>query len=95
MAGIRFESAVISTGVAILAVVVLVCGGLIAVPLGTVLVQDWQFQVISNQCSILKDVSARQACYDNLRVEQSRHSAKGANAPVLLLSLEQQRRAVP
>jgi hypothetical protein len=56
------ESVIISAGIAILAAVVLICTGLVVVPLWTALVQGWRFQPIADQCKMLKDAHARAAC---------------------------------
>ena len=77
----RPQPIVISAAIAILAAVVLVCVGLVAVPLWTALVQGWQFQPLAEQCKVLKDARAREACDEKLRVEALQHPAKGANAP--------------
>jgi hypothetical protein len=90
--GLQSQSAIISAGIAVLATAVLMCAGLILISVGTALVQGWRFQAISDQCSILKELPARQACYDKVGAEESRHPAKGANAPIMLLSPEQQQR---
>jgi hypothetical protein len=58
----RHESVIISAGIAILAAVVLICAGLVVVPLWTALVQGWRFQPIADQCKMLKDAHARAAC---------------------------------
>jgi len=86
--GPRQQPIAISAGVTILAVIVLVCAGLLAVPLWTALVQGWQVEATSEPCE-LKDVSARQDCFEKLRLGESRHPAKGANAPIRLRAPEQ------
>lgn len=77
----------ISVGVIILAAVVLVCVALLAVPLWTALVQDWEVEAVSDPCA-LNEASARQDCFD-LRLGESRHPAKGANAPIRIHPSEQ------
>jgi hypothetical protein len=78
----------ISAGIIILTITVLVCAGLVAIPLWTALVQGWQFEAISDPCG-LKDAIARQDCLEKLKPGESRHPVKGANAPVRLRSPEQ------
>lgn len=79
---------VISAGVAILAAAVLVCAALVAVPLWTALVQAWRFEPIADQCGMLKDTRAREACDEKLRLETAPHPAKSANAPIMLRAPE-------
>jgi hypothetical protein len=71
----------ISAAVVILAVTALACAGLVAVPLWTALVRDWQVDAISDRCG-LKAQAARQDCLEELKLEESRDPAKGANAPI-------------
>jgi len=73
----------ITAGIIILALTALVCAGLVAVPLWTALVQGWQVETISDPCG-LQDAAARQDCLEKLRLGESRHPAKGANAPIRL-----------
>jgi hypothetical protein len=87
--GRRRQPVVISAGIAILAAAVLLCAGLVAVPLWTALVQDWRFEPIADQCRMLKDARAREACDERLRAEETQHPAKGANAPIMLRAPEQ------
>jgi hypothetical protein len=82
--GRRRQPVVISAGIAILAAAVLLCAGLVAVPLWTALVQDWRFEPIADQCRMLKDARARETCDERLRVEATQHPARGANAPIML-----------
>jgi hypothetical protein len=83
------EPIVISAAIAILAAAVLACAGLVAVPLWTALVQDWRFEPIADQCRMLKDARAREACDERLRAEETQHPARGANAPIMLRAPEQ------
>jgi hypothetical protein len=76
------QRAIIGAGVALLAAVVLVCAGLAALPLWTALVEGWHVEPLSDPCNGLKDVPARQACFEKSRIEL-RHPAKGANAPII------------
>lgn len=78
----------ISAGIVILAAIVLVCAALLAVPLWTALVHDWQVEAIPDEC-VVKDPTARQDCFEQLRLGESRHPAKGANAPIRLHAPEQ------
>jgi hypothetical protein len=78
----------ISAAVVILAVTALVCAGLVAVPLWTALVRDWQVDAISDRCG-LKTHAVRQDCLEELKLGGSRHPAKGANAPVWVHPREQ------
>jgi hypothetical protein len=81
---------IVSAGIVVLAAAVLICIGLVAIPLWTAVVHGWQFQPVADRCSILMDDPSRQACYEQLRLEESRHPAKGANAPIMLRSGERQ-----
>ena len=78
----------ISAAVVILAVTALMCAGLVAVPLWTALVRDWQVDAISDRCG-LKAQAARQDCLEELKLGESRHPAKGANAPIRVHPQEQ------
>jgi hypothetical protein len=73
----------ISAGIVILAAVVLVCTSLIVVPLWTAVVKDWQAETISDPCAV-KDAIPRQDCLEQLWLGETRHPAKGANAPIRL-----------
>jgi hypothetical protein len=84
----RRQSIAISAAVAVLALTTLLCAAFVAVPLWTALVHGWQVDVISQPCD-LKDAAARQDCLEKLRVRESRHPAKGANAPIRLHTSEQ------
>ena len=77
----------ISAAVVFLAVTALMCAGLVAVPLWTALVGDWQVDAISDRCG-LKAQAARQDCLEELKLGESRHPAKGANAPIWVHPLE-------
>ena len=79
----RQQPIAISAAVVILAVTVLVCAGLVAVPLWTALVRDWQVDAISDPCG-LQAQPARQDCLEALGLGESPHPAKGANAPIRL-----------
>jgi hypothetical protein len=72
---------IISAGIAVLAAVVSVCAGLAVVPLWTALVQGWRSQPVADQCRMLKDDHAREACDEKLMVDRLQHPAKGADAP--------------
>ena len=78
----------ISAAVVIFAVTALVCAGLVAVPLWAALVRDLQVDAISDPCG-LKAQAARQDCLDELGLGESRHPAKGANAPIRVHPREQ------
>jgi hypothetical protein len=80
---------VISAGIAVLAAVVSLCAGLAAVPLWTALVQGLRFQPIADQCKMLTDARAREACDEKLVRERLQHPAKGADAPTTARSREQ------
>jgi hypothetical protein len=80
---------VISAGIAVLAAVVLLCAGLVVVPLWTALVQGSRFQPIADQCKMLKDAHAREACDEKLMRERPQHPSKGADAPTTARSREQ------
>ena len=89
--GRRRETTVISAAIVLLAAVVLVCAGLVSVPLWTALVQGWRFEPIADQCKMLKDASTTEGCDEKLRVEGVQHPARGAKAPIVLRSPEQQK----
>jgi len=63
------QPVVISAAIAVLAATVLVCAGLVVVPLWTALVQGSRFQPIADQCKMLKDAHAREACDERLKGE--------------------------
>jgi hypothetical protein len=84
----RQQPVAISAGIVILAAATLVCAGLVAVPLWTALVQGWQVEAISDRCGVT-DAAARQECLEKLRLGESPHPAKGANAPIRLHAREQ------
>ena len=86
--GGRQQPIAVSAAVAILAVTALVCAGLVAVPLWTALVREWQVDAISDPCG-LKAQAARQDCLEELRLGESLHPAKGANAPIRVHPREQ------
>ena len=65
------ESVIISAGIAILAAVVLICAGLVVVPLWTALVQGWRFQPIADQCKMLKDAHHGRPVSEKLMVDLS------------------------
>jgi len=77
----------ISAAVAILALTTLLCAAFLAAPLWTALVQGWQVEAISNPRTMRN--TARQDCVEKPRLGESRHPAKGANAPIRLHALEQ------
>jgi hypothetical protein len=78
----------ISAAVAILAVIALVCAALVAVPLWTALVGNWQMDAISDPCGP-RAYAARQDCLEQLTLGEARHPAKGANAPIRVYPREQ------
>ena len=84
----RQQPDAISAGIVILAAATLVCAGLVAVPLWTALVQGWQVEAISDPCGVT-GAAARQDCLEKLRLGESPHPAKGANAPIRLHAREQ------
>jgi hypothetical protein len=86
--GQRRQPVAISAGIVILAAIALACAGLVAVPLRTALVQGWRVEAISDP-SGLTDASARRDCFERLRIGESRHPAKGANAAIRLHPPEQ------
>ena len=63
------QPVILSAGIAVLAAVVSVCAGLAVVPLWTALVQGWRFEPIADQCKMLKDAHAREACDERLKGE--------------------------
>src|SRR5262245_44226237 len=71
----RTQPIAISAGIVILAAIVLACAALLAVPLWTALVQDWQVGAMSDPCA-LKDATARQDCFEKPRPEGSRHPSQ-------------------
>jgi hypothetical protein len=86
--GRRQQPLAIPAGVAILAVTALVCAGLVAIPLWSALVGNWQVDAISDRCG-LKPQAAQEDCPQGLRLGESRHPAKGANAPIRVHPREQ------
>ena len=62
---------------------VLTCAALLVPPLWTV-VEGWRFGPSGQECSMLEDAAARQACHEELSGRAARHPAKGANAPLIL-----------
>jgi hypothetical protein len=84
----RQQPVAISAGIVILAAAALVCAGLVAVPLWTALVQGWKVEAISDPCG-MKDAADRQDCRDKVRLGETRHPAKGANAPIRLHAPDQ------
>src|SRR5262249_9572082 len=64
--------------------------GLVAVPLWTALVGNWQIEVISDACG-RKAQAAQQDCLEELGLGRSRQPAKGANAPIRLHPRQQER----
>src|SRR5262249_16536054 len=84
----RRQPIAISAAVAVLALTTLLCAAFVAVPLWTALVHGWQVETISQPCG-LKDAAVRQDCLEKLRLGESRHPAKGANAPIRLHVPEQ------
>jgi hypothetical protein len=63
----RPQPIVISVGIVLLAAVVLVSAGLLAVPLWAILVQGWRFESIADECKMLNDDGAREACDERVR----------------------------
>jgi hypothetical protein len=84
----RRQPIAISAAIAVLALTTLLCAAFVAVPLWTALVHGWQVETISQPCG-LKDAAARQDCLEKLRLGESQHPAKGANAPIRLHAPEQ------
>ena len=78
------EPVAVTASVVLLAVVVLICAGMLVAPLWSALVQSWQFRPIGLECSTLTKATAPEACYDELAARAARHPAKGANAPLTL-----------
>ena len=64
------QPVVISAAIAVLAATVLVCAGLVVVPLWTALVQSWRSQPVADQCRMLKDAHAREVCDEKLMGER-------------------------
>ena len=83
------QPVVISAAIAVLAATVLVCAGLVVVPLWTALVQGWRSQPVADQCRMLKDAHAQEVCDERLMVDRLQHPAKGADAPTTPRSREQ------
>jgi hypothetical protein len=54
------QQVIISGTIGLLAITVVICAGLVAVPLWSALAQSWQTR---SECSVIKDAWARQACY--------------------------------
>jgi hypothetical protein len=71
----RQQPIAISAAVVILAVTALVCAGLVAVPLWTALVGNWQVDASSDPCG-LKAHAARQSCLEELGLGGLRDPAK-------------------
>jgi len=86
--GGRQQPIAVSAAVVILALTALVCAGLVAVPLWTALVGNWQVDAISDPCG-LKAHAARQDCLEELGLGELRDPAKGANAPIRVHPREQ------
>jgi hypothetical protein len=63
----------ITASVVALAVVVLICAGMLVAPLWSALVRSWQFRPIGLECSTLTKTAAREACYDELAARAARH----------------------
>jgi len=63
------QQIIISGTVGLLTATVLICAGLVAVPLWSALVQRWP---AANECSAIKDNWARQVCYTKKRAEPER-----------------------
>jgi hypothetical protein len=77
------EPIAITISVVILGVLVLICAGMLVPPLWTAVVESWRFGPGGQECSMLDDAAARQACYEELSARAARHPAKGANAPLI------------
>jgi hypothetical protein len=84
----RQQPIAVSAAVVILALTALVCAGLVAVPLWTALVGNWQVDAISDPCG-LRAYAARQDCLQELGLRESRHPSKAANAPIRVNPREQ------
>jgi len=87
--GRKRQPIIISAAVVLLAAVVLVSAGLLAIPLWAVLMQAWRFEPIADQCKVLNDARAREACDEKLRIDEAQHPARGAKAPIMFRSPEQ------
>jgi hypothetical protein len=86
--GGRQQPIAISAAVVILAVIALACACLVAFPLWTALVRDWQVDAIADRCGV-KAGAAPQGCLEELGLGEPRHPAKGANAPIRVHPREQ------
>jgi hypothetical protein len=84
----RQQPIAVSAAVVILALTALVCAGLVAVPLWTALVGNWQVDAISDPCG-LRAYAARQDCLQELGLRELRDPAKAANAPIRVNPREQ------
>jgi len=84
--GQRQQPVAIPAAVAILAVTALVCAVLVAVPLWTALVGNWQVEVISDRCGLK---AQRQGCLEGRGLGEAPHPAKGATAPIRVHPREQ------
>jgi hypothetical protein len=81
--------AVIGAGIILLAATVLVCVGLIAVPLWTALGDGGLSQPIFGACNDSKDVGAGRACYEK-SVSGALGVPNGGNAPIMPPALTRQ-----
>ena len=84
--GQRQQRVAIPAAVAILAVTALVCAVLVAVPLWTALVGNWQVDMISDPCGLK---AQQQGCLEERGLGEAPHPAKGATAPIRVHPREQ------
>jgi hypothetical protein len=75
------EPTVITASVVILGVLVLTCIGMLLPPLWTAVVEGSRFRPSGQDCSVLKDAAARQACFEEQGKFAAPHPARGANSP--------------
>ena len=68
--------------VIVLGMIVLLCAGLLVLPLWTAVVEGWPSDAKGQVCDRFNDVAAQQNCYERLHDRATRHPAKGANAPI-------------
>jgi hypothetical protein len=82
------EPVAVTISVVILGVLVLTCAALLVPPLWTA-VEGGRFSPGGQDCGMIEDATARQACDEELSARAARHPAKGANAPLILRPSEQ------
>jgi hypothetical protein len=76
------EPIAIRVPVIVLGMIVLLCAGLLVVPLWSAVVEGWQSHPNGQECDKSNDVAAQHNCYERLRDRATRHPAKGATAPI-------------